>query len=268
MNRIDVAFGELKRRGETGLFPYLTVGYPDMDGCRRLAEAAIAAGADGLELGLPFSDPVADGVTLQRASFHALQKGASPRAALELAADLRRQHDLPLVFMTYYNLVHSYGVERFAGDAACSGVDGVIVPDLPPEEAGELREACEASGLYLIHMLAPTSSPERVRWIGARARGFIYCVSVVGVTGARSHLAEGLPDFLGRVRAATSVPLLVGFGISRPDHIREVGRYADAVVVASALTDLVDATPADRRIEAARLYLAELKAACRRQAHS
>ncbi len=262
MNRIDLAFRALKERGETGLFPYLTVGYPDMDSCRRLAEAAIAAGADGLELGIPFSDP--DGVTLQRASFHALQKGASPRAALELAADLRRQHDLPLVFMTYYNLVHSYGVERFTRDAASSGVDGFIVPDLPPEEAGELREACEATGLYLIHMLAPTSSPERVRWIGAHARGFIYCVSVVGVTGARAHLAEGLSDFIGRVRAATSVPLLVGFGISRPDHVREVGRYADAVVVASALTDLVDATPPQKRFEAAHRYLAELKAACRR----
>lgn len=262
-NRLDATFERLRAAGECGVFPYLTVGYPDGQQNEILLRAAIAGGADGLELGIPFSDPLADGATLQHAGYVALRGGASVAGALALAGRLRARADLPLVFMSYCNPILAHGLDRFCARAADQGADGVIVPDLPLEEAGELAATCRAHGLHFIYMLAPTSSDERIASVARVASGFIYCVSLVGVTGARRHLASGLSEFLARVRRATSLPLLVGFGISEPEHVREVARYADAVVVASALTNLVDRTPEAERARAVEEYMRSLKAASR-----
>ncbi|HEY8475436.1 MAG TPA: tryptophan synthase subunit alpha [Chloroflexota bacterium] len=263
MDRFEETFRRLAGRGELGVLPYFTVGWPSLDATVSLIAAAVEAGADGLELGVPFSDPVADGVTLQRASQVALANGATLAYALDVAARVRPLLSGPIVFMSYVNPVLAYGVERFAADAAEAGADGLIVPDLPPEEAGELAAALERKGLALIGMLAPTSTAERVAMVVRRARGFIYCVSLVGVTGARAALSEGVEVFLGRVREATAVPLVVGFGVSRPEHVRQLGRVADGVIVASALADAVERAPVEGRERVVRAFVGELKAASR-----
>lgn len=262
MNRIDVTFRALRATGRMALLPYLTAGYPTLDATERLALAAFRAGADGIELGVPFSDPLADGATLQHASEVALRNGASLAWTLGIAARLRRQVEAPLILMTYYNPVHRYGVERFVEDCLAAGADGTIVPDLPSVEAGPLALAAEARGLYLIQMVAPTTTPERLVEVGRTARGFVYCVSLLGTTGARARVSDQLPAFMTRVRAHVSQPLLVGFGIARPEHVVAVRPYADAVVVASAIADLLTATPAQDWEPAVCAYLAELRAAC------
>lgn len=262
MNRIDATFGALRAAGRIGLFPYLIAGYPTLDATERLAVAALEAGADGLELGIPFSDPLADGTTLQHASEVALRNGATLPWALELGARLRGRTDLPLVPMTYFNLVHHYGVERFVEDAVTAGLDGVIVPDLPWAEAASLAAAAEAWNFHLIQLVAPTSTPERLAEVGRTAKGFVYCVSLLGTTGARAQLSERLPELLQRVRAHVRQPLLVGFGISRPEHIAAIRPHADAVVVASAIADLLAATPPAEWESGLRRYVAALRAAC------
>jgi tryptophan synthase alpha chain len=234
-------FADLKSRSETGLAAYLTVGYPDVEATLRLAPALIAGGADIIELGIPFSDPMADGATIQRASQGALLAGVTPSLCLDVASRLRKEGvEAPLVFMTYYNPVLAYGIERFAADAARAGADGVIAVDLPPEESGPLREACLTSGLDLIYLLAPTSGDERIRLVAGLASGFIYCVSLAGTTGAREELPPGLPAFVEGVRRQTPLPIAVGFGISKPKHFRAVGRIADAAVIGSAIIDEID----------------------------
>ncbi|MFN3336137.1 MAG: tryptophan synthase subunit alpha, partial [Thermomicrobium sp.] len=198
--------------------------------------------------GSPFSDPLADGATIQRASQVALQNGVTVRYCLETAARLREQGvDVPLVFMGYFNPLLQYGLERFVRACVEVGVDGVIVPDLPPNESDELHALCREAGRDLIFMVAPTSTEHHLREVAARASGFIYCVSLTGVTGARDRLPEELPAFLQRVRAVTELPLALGFGISRPEHIAQVRDLVDAVVVGSALLDrLVAVAPAER----------------------
>jgi len=241
MSRIAATFADLKSRGETGLVAYLTVGYPNVEATLRLVPALVAGGADIIELGVPFSDPMADGATIQRASQRALLGGVTPSLCLDVASRLRNEGvEAPLVFMTYYNPVLAYGIERFAADADRAGADGVIAVDLPPEESGPLREACLASGLDLIYLLAPTSANERIRLVAGLASGFIYCVSLAGTTGAREELPPGLPGFAERVRLQTPLPIAVGFGISKPKHFRAVGRIADAAVIGSAIIDEID----------------------------
>lgn len=259
MSRIDRAFAGARARGETALWPYLTIGYPVRGATAELGAALVRAGADGLELGIPFSDPLADGVTLQRANQRALDAGFTLDDAFETARALRGEVDVPLIFMSYYNPVQRRGAERFCAEAADAGADGLIVPDLPHEEAEPLRAACSASGLALVGMLAPTTPKERMAAVCERAQGFIYCVALVGVTGARTALAADLPEFLARVRHHTALPLVVGFGISRPEHVATVGRYADGAIVASALVDLLDRVPAPERPAAAERYVRELK---------
>lgn len=266
MSRIDAMFRVLAARRETALLPYLTVGYPSRGATAPLALALVRAGADGLELGLPFSDPLADGATLQRACQRALDAGFRLDDAFETARRLRAETEVPLVFMSYYNPVQHRGLDRFASEAAAAGADGLIVPDLPPEEAGLLRAACHRAGLVLITMLAPTTPDERMAAACAEAEGFIYCVSLVGVTGARASLSEDLPAFLARVRRHTALPLVVGFGISRPEHVATVGRYAEGAIVASALADLLERRPDAERAAAAAEFVRSLKAACRRDA--
>jgi tryptophan synthase alpha chain len=254
--------GEAFKPGRTALFPYLTAGFPDPKASGELIAAMVGAGADGLEIGVPFSDPMADGLTLQRANERALAQGASILTALHLASWARQASpSVAITFMSYYNPILAYGEQAFCQAAAEVGADAIIVPDLPPEESLALRSACQESGLSYIYMLSPNSPPERIRLVAELAGGFIYCVALVGITGARTDLATDLEGFLGRVRAATPVPLVVGFGISNPEHIRSLRGQADGVIVASALADLIDSTPPERRAEAMGQRIRELKEA-------
>ncbi len=236
--RIDETFARLRAGRELGFIPYLTIGYPDRESALKLVPALVRGGACAVELGIPFSDPLADGATIQRASQVALQNGVTVQYCLETAARLREQGiDVPLIFMGYFNPLLQYGLERFVCTCVEVGVDGVIVPDLPPNESDELYTLCQESGRDLIFMVAPTSTERHLHEVATRASGFIYCVSLTGVTGARHRLPEELPVFLQRVRAVTELPLALGFGISRPEHVAEVRDLVDAVVVGSALLD-------------------------------
>jgi tryptophan synthase alpha chain len=263
MNRLDQAFVRLRAANELGLFPYLMTGFPDRDTFADLLERIAEAGADGVELGVPFSDPLADGVTLQRVGALALEQGASIRMALDLLSDFRTRWQTPAVLMSYYNLVLAYGLQELARDGAEAGLDGLIVPDLPLEEAQPVHATCQAYGLCLVCMLAPTSTPARMAQTASLAGGFIYCVALLGVTGARDELSEELPSFLARVRQHCPQPLVVGFGISRPEHVKAMRGEADGVIVASSLADLIETTAPDRRAAATLAYVGELKAATR-----
>ena len=222
--------------GRTAFMPYLMLGHPTPDLSLQAIQALVAAGADLLELGVPFSDPIADGPTIQAAGQCALENGVTLPMCLSLVAELRKNGvDTPALFMSYINPILTYGVQKFVADSARAGVDGLIVPDLPPEEAGELDEACRRYGLALVYLLAPTSPPQRCALVAEKSQGFIYLVSLTGVTGAREALPAGLTDFVARVRAITHKPLAVGFGIGSGDQARAVGQLADGVIVGSAL---------------------------------
>jgi tryptophan synthase alpha chain len=248
VSRITSTFDALKARQEKALICYLPVGYPSVEATMELVPALAEAGADIVELGLPFSDPLADGATIQRASYAALRNGVNTTTCLEVAASLRRGLDIPLLFMGYYNTILSYGPVQVGLACQRAGLDGLIVADLPPEESGELRSICRSSGLDLVFLLAPNSTEERIAKVAAQASGFVYCVSVAGVTGARQSVSVDLPGFLERVRRQTTLPTAVGFGISRPEHVETVTRWSDGAIVGSALIDLVDGlSPAERR---------------------
>jgi tryptophan synthase alpha chain len=238
MSRIQQTFQRVKKEGRAALMPYLTIGYPEKESAKTLVPAIVESGADMLELGIPFSDPLADGATIQASTQKALANGVNLRYCLETARDLRDAGiEIPFMLMGYYNPIYQMGVERFAAAAQEAGVDGVIVPDLPPEEAERLDEALKAHEIAYIYFLTPTSDEERYQLVAEKARGFIYLVSLTGVTGARSKLSEGLPAFIERVRSATKgqMPLAVGFGIGSPEAAHAVGELADGVIVGSAL---------------------------------
>jgi len=199
------------------------------------------SGCDIVELGIPFSDPLADGATIQKSSFYALENGVTPQLCPEVAKQLRDKVDIPLVFMTYFNPVFSYGLEEFCSACTQSGIDGLIIPDLPPEEGLELEATIQRQGLDLIYLLAPTSTEERIRLVAERSRGFIYLVSVTGVTGVRDRLPTDLEAFVTRVRKVVTQPLCVGFGISTPEQARRVARIADGVIVGSRIIQLMEA---------------------------
>ena len=261
-NRIDTKLRALKEAGETALVPYVTIGFPDIKTSEALAEAVLDSGGNMLELGIPFSDPLADGLTVQKTSFQALKQGVNVHTSLEVIQRLRSKGiEAPLIFMGYFNLFLSYGLERFVGDAAEGGLDGIIVPDLPTEESGPFNELCESHGLHLIPMLAPTSTDQRIAQACEQASGFIYFVSVTGVTGARRQLASGLPDLVGRIRSHTNLPVIIGFGVSRREHVEEIGRFADGAVVASALLDAIDRSPKDKVLQTAREFIRGLRTA-------
>jgi tryptophan synthase alpha chain len=237
MSRIE---GVFRRNGRKALIAYVTVGYPDVQATLEVVPALAEAGCDIVELGIPFSDPLADGATIQEASTRALQAGVTPRTCLELAGQLRtRVADLSLLFMTYYNPVLRFGLEPFCRACTAAGVDGLIVPDLPPDEATDLGAVARKEGLDLVYLLTPTSSNERVKLVAGASRGFVYLVSLLGTTGARDSLPPGLEDFVARVRRETAKPLCVGFGISSPEQARRVGRVADGVIVGSRLVQLI-----------------------------
>jgi tryptophan synthase alpha chain len=193
-----------------------------------------------VELGIPFSDPLADGVTIQKSSFHALQNGVTPQLCLEVAGQLSPKVDIPLVFMTYFNPVFSYGLEEFSTACAGSGIQGLIIPDLPPEEGRELEAISQRRGLDLIYLLAPTSTEERIKLVAERSRGFIYLVSVTGVTGVRDRIPANLAAFVTRVRNVATQPLCIGFGISTPQQAGQIARIADGVIVGSRIIQLME----------------------------
>ena len=229
VDRIASAFAGHGKRA--ALMPYLMGGFPDVESSLAAGEAAAASGADIVELGIPFSDPLADGPVIHDAGTRALAAGATPHAVLGVCEQLSAR--LPVVLMVYANIVLAAGSEAFALRAAAAGAAGLIVPDLPHDEAGELRAACDAEGLALVPLVAPTSTPERVRAIGADARGFVYAVSLTGTTGERISLPEDLSDTIERVRAASEVPVAVGFGISTGGQASAVAEVADGVIVGS-----------------------------------
>ena len=240
--RIASAFASARAEGRAALMPYFTLGYPDIPTSEAVVCAIAAAGADLIELGLPFSDPLADGPTIQHSTQVALEQGMTLAGGLALTRRVRAAGvTQPLLLMGYINPILAYGVSRYAADAAAAGADGTIVPDLPPEEAGELEAACRAHGLALVFLLAPTSTPERIGAVVSHATGFVYLVSLAGVTGARDRLPPDLAAFVGRVRSATGLPLAVGFGIATPEHASTVGALADGVIVGSALIKAVGA---------------------------
>ncbi len=244
------------------LMPYFPLGFPDAQTSVEVIVALSEAGADAFEIGLSFSDPLADGPVIQHATQVALENGITVKRALEMIAELRaRGISQPFLVMGYYNPLLAYGLEQFVQEAAAAGADGFIVPDLPPEEAGDLDRFCRERGLGLIYFLAPTSTDERMKLVAERARGFIYLVSMTGVTGARSQLAGGLSDFVGRVRRATATPIAIGFGVSTPEQAGQVSRLADGVIVGSALVQIVDR--AEDKPRAAAHFIRELKAQMR-----
>lgn len=236
MSRIAAVFG---KPGHKALVPYITVGYPRLDSTLPAAGVLAAAGADILELGIPFSDPLADGATIQASSYRALQNGVNTRLCLDTAHSIRRQSDIPLVFMTYFNPVLNYGPDEFCRACAGAGIDGLIVPDLPPEEGEALAGTAASLGIDLIYLLSPASTAERIRIVAAKSRGYIYLVSVTGVTGARSTLPPSLTGFVQRVREVAHQPLCVGFGISGAEQARQVAAVADGVIVGSRLIQLM-----------------------------
>lgn len=240
MNRIDQVFSRLRASGRKGLIAYLTAGDPDLGVTEALVMEMARGGADLVELGVPFSDPVADGPVIQAASQRALQQGVTLANVLALAGRLRARTGIPLLIMTYYNPIFAYGISRFAETARRSGIDGVIVPDLPLEESGELSRALEEAGIHLIYFLSPAGSEERIANTVERARGFIYCVSVTGVTGAREVLPESGRQLLARARRFTRLPLALGFGISSPGQADALGDAGDAVIIGSAIVKLVE----------------------------
>ena len=243
--RISRRFTELQSRGELGIVVYITAGDPSLDATYTFVLALAEAGADVVELGVPFSDPIADGPTIQRASERALKSGTSLAAVLDLIRRVRAHSEVPIVIFSYYNPILQMGLEKFAYTAAAAGADGVLATDLTPEEAGEYRAILRARGLDTIFLAAPTSTGERLVKIAASSSGFLYVISRAGVTGAKDALPEDLPALLRRVRNITSLPIAVGFGISLPGHVSILAGLADAAVIGSALVAEIEraATP-------------------------
>ncbi|MBN2387778.1 MAG: tryptophan synthase subunit alpha [Anaerolineales bacterium] len=240
LTRIATAFQRARGAGRAALLPYFTLGFPTPEASLDVVAAIAAAGADLIELGLPFSDPLADGSSIQRSTQVALKNGTNLAGCLAQVRSLRgRGIEQPFLLMGYINPILAYGPERFAAEAAAAGADGLIVPDLPPEEAGDLEVACREHGQALVYLVAPTTPAARLKQVAARSSGFLYLASLAGVTGARRTVAPGLAAFVARARRATSLPLAVGFGISTPAQAGEVGRLADGVIVGSALVDAV-----------------------------
>lgn len=260
MSRITETFTRLRAAGRTALMPYLMMGFPQRESTLDLVPALEEAGADMFELGIPFSDPLADGATIQRAAQVALDNGVTLPFCLETVATLRaRGVKVPLLLMGYYNPLLRYGVERACADLAAAGGDGWIVPDVPPEEAAPLHQAAQAHALDVIMFVAPTTPDERIAQIVSLASGFIYCVSVTGVTGKRQELAAGLEDLLGRVRRQTDLPLVVGFGISTAMHVKQVGQMAEGAIVGSALINQLEQAAPEQLVVQAAMFIRELR---------
>jgi len=240
VNRIDRKFRQLKKDGKKAFIVYITAGDPDIRTTERLALELAERGVDILELGVPFSDPIADGPTIQQASQRALAKGINMAGILRLVRRIRRDSEVPIALMTYYNPVYRYGVKDFVKDAGASGVDGVIVPDLPPDEADELMAHSRREGFRNIFLLSPTSSPSRIKLVARSSNGFVYYVSLTGVTGARAKLPKEIVNNVRAIKRATKKPVCVGFGVSSPRQAASVARVSDGVIVGSAVIKLIE----------------------------
>lgn len=258
-NRLARTLAGLRARRRCALIPYIMAGDPTPQATERLVDTLVASGADVVELGVPFSDPIADGPINQRAGLRAIGNGMGLRAALETVTRLRARTAVPLAFMTYYNLILRYGLERFCRDATVAGLDGLIVADLPPEEGGELIAAARDVDLATIFLLAPTSTEARIRAVVEACTGFVYCVSRTGVTGVRDELPEGVRDLVLRIRDQTTTPICVGFGLSRPEQVREVASVADGVIVGSAIVKMIEDAPDE--LDRVGAFVRDLKAA-------
>jgi len=258
-SRIDSTFARTRAEKRAALMPFLTGGYPTLAQTADLLDAVAAGGADIVELGVPFSDPLADGTTVQNASQKALDNGVTLADCIQLVRDFRaRGGTIPILLMGYTNPFYQYGLERLAIDAAAAGIDGFLIPDLPSDESDEFAVPFASHGLALIQFLAPTSTERRITDVCSRAVGFIYCVSLVGVTGARSELSDELPAYMARVRAHTDLPLTIGFGISTPAHVQAASQLADGVVVASALINHIDTLPFEQQAAGAQAFVRNL----------
>lgn len=236
MNCISPVF---KQSGHKALIAYLTVGYPTIETTLKAVPLLADSGCDMIELGIPFSDPLADGVTIQNASYQALNNDVTVKQCLKVAEELNEKTDVPLLFMTYFNPVFSYGFEAFCKDCNSSGISGLIVPDLTPDEGEKLEISTQKNELALVYLLAPSSTDERIKLVAQKSRGFIYLVSITGVTGARVGIPAELETFVTRVRAVVSQPLCIGFGISTPEQARYAARLADGVIVGSRILQLI-----------------------------
>jgi tryptophan synthase alpha chain len=268
--RIAATFARLRAADTAGFVPFVMAGDPDLPTTLELLHAAAAGGSDLIELGVPFSDPMADGAVLQRSAVRALARGTMLPGILETIARFRRTSDVPIVLFGYTNPFLRYGAERFARDAAGSGADGVLCVDLPPEEADDLQPATDAAGLDLVYVLAPTSDAARIDRVLARARGFVYFVSITGVTGGAAPVAADVAPLIAAVKARTTLPVGVGFGIRTPAHAAEMARVADAVVVGSAVMQLVEANAGGAVVPAVGEFLRRMASAVhggRRNAH-
>ena len=263
MRRIAETFARLRREGQAGLVTFTTVGDPDLPRSADILKALDRAGADILEVGVPFSDPMADGPVIQRATERALRSGGSLRTALSVVEQVRAVVKAPIVVFSYANPLLQMGVKEFAARAAVAGVDGVLALDLPIEEAGDFRETLAAKQIDSIFLLSPTTTDRRIRRAAELGSGFLYGISRLGVTGSRDAVASGAQALVQRIRAFTDLPIALGFGISRPEHVAEVGVYADAAVVGSALVSLIaEASASPGLIDRVDAYVRSLKSAC------
>jgi tryptophan synthase alpha chain len=266
-DRIAAAFARLRAAGRAGFVPFIMAGDPDLATTLELLRAAAAGGADLIELGVPFSDPMADGPVLQRSAERALARGTALPAVLETVARFRAESSVPVVLFGYANPFVRYGAERLARDAAASGVDGLLCVDMPPEEADDLQPALDAAGLAMIFLLAPTSDRARIDRVLARARGFVYYVSITGVTGAAAPAATEVAAMVAAVKGRTELPVGVGFGIRTPEQAAEMARTADAVIVGSAVMRLVEEHPGPALLPAASDFLSRMAAAVHAARH-
>jgi tryptophan synthase alpha chain len=247
MNRIDRTFKKLRETGRKAFIPYIMAGDPDLEKTMERVLMLQECGADIVELGVPFSDPVADGPTIQRAAERSIRAGCSLRKMLAFMKELRKRSQIPVIFMTYYNPIFKYGEEAFLSDAANAGVDGFIIPDLPPEEAGSLIKSCRSKKIDTIFLVAPTSTEERMKKITAASDGFIYYVSMTGITGTKLSLEDEFGKHIGRLREMSGKPVAVGFGISTPDDARKMAAVADGVIVGSAIVKKFHEEPDNMR---------------------
>lgn len=260
-NGLDEAFTRARAEGRAVLIPYLTAGFPDPEVYVDVAVAILEAGADALEIGVPFSDPLLDGPSIQASQQAALDAGVTPSDCFEFARRIRDRVDKPLLFFGAYNPIAAIGPETFSRRASEAGVTALIVPDLPVEEQDDLHRAAGSHGLHLIQLVAPTSTPERLARVCSVASGFVYCISVAGVTGVRSGVAELARPLVDRVRKCTDLPVAVGFGIAGPEEVRAVASFADGMAVGTAVVNAVAGASDGKAVQAAQTFIRELSAA-------